>query len=124
MIRVTVFDLPAPVEPTTAICLLKNLFPSTGTLISGSASNAENSSFLCSGTESSKIFLMSFSVAGSTPVGGIVRASPPRMNFSSLITPSGKASMTCRRSDLWSTSIRKLSMMAMRTQSSWSVTLR
>ena len=27
----TVWDLPEPVEPTTAICLLKNLFPSTGT---------------------------------------------------------------------------------------------
>ncbi|MNN88446.1 hypothetical protein D3C81_2061300 [compost metagenome] len=59
MILVTVLDLPAPVDPTTAICLLKNLFPSTGTLMSGSVTNEENSNFLLVGTESSKIFLMS-----------------------------------------------------------------
>ena len=35
-------DLPDPVEPTTAICLLKNLSPSTGTTIELSWTNLEN----------------------------------------------------------------------------------
>ena len=48
IILATVCDFPEPVEPTIAICLLKNLFPLTGTEISGFEERLENVNFSCS----------------------------------------------------------------------------
>ena len=74
-----VCDLPEPVEPTTAICLLKNLFPSTGILIfSWWWISVLNMNFFCSSTEFSKISLILSYVVGVTPAGGRDNVSPPR----------------------------------------------
>ncbi|MNY59085.1 hypothetical protein D3C86_1954940 [compost metagenome] len=64
---------------------------------------------------------MSSSVAGVTPVGGMVNVSPPRMNLPSVMIPRGSASMTWRRSALSFTSMQKFSMIAISAQSSLSV---
>lgn len=53
MIVARVCDLPEPVEPTTAMCLLKNLFPSTGTGMFLLEASVEKRNLATSGAESS-----------------------------------------------------------------------
>lgn len=48
-----VCDLPEPVEPTTAMCLLKNLFPLTGTGTFLFDASVAKRNLSASGTESS-----------------------------------------------------------------------
>ena len=89
IILATVCDFPEPVEPTIAICLLKNLLPSTGTLMLWFVDNTEKQNCFCLLIECSNMLFISSSLAGSTSFGGIVNVSPPLSNFSPLIIYNG-----------------------------------
>ena len=89
----TVCDFPEPLAPTIAKCLLKNLFPSTGTEIDLLVASFEKLNWLSFGTLPSKMSLIYFSEAGFTSLGGIDRVSPPRVNLPSSIIPKGLASI-------------------------------
>ena len=88
----TVCDFPDPVEPTIAICLLKNLFPLTGTSISKLDDNFANINLSFSSIDLEYIASMSSLVAGLTSLGGIAIVSPPRSKLLSLKMPKGLAS--------------------------------
>ena len=72
------WDLPEPVEPTIAICLLKNLFPFTGTdtLVLSDKLEKVKRSFISILSEYMDIISSNF--AGSTFLGGSASESPPR----------------------------------------------